>query len=170
MKKFASIVLAVVLLLCFGIGSSMAKNDTSGSSGKIENALENGSGHKYGISKHIRRPLFHKFINCVKSAELSDETTAAIKALLETYKTNQETQNGEMKTALIAYWEILMASPLDEDALASAEEIIANLKSKDLELKFDLTVSIRRLLTDDELAQVADCLGLDTETSETVIE
>ena len=102
-----------------------------------------------------------------KRLDVSEETEATIKVLLEDYRVAQEAQNESMKVVLIDYWDLLTSPVLDEEALAEAEETIANLKSDDLELKSDLAYAIRILLTDEELETLSECFDIDKEEEET---
>lgn len=167
MKKMTITVLTFVMMLTFSMGTSMAKFGNSGNGGanaNIENALNNGSnGNKFGLTRHIRRPLFHKFMHCVRKLEVSDETAEIIKGLLEDHRTAQKTQNESMKDALIDYWTLLMSPVLDETALAEVEEEIVNLKSDDLELRFNLAFAIRNLLSEEELEALSECFDINQE-------
>ncbi len=164
MKKIGLTMFVFVMVMTFGMGNSMARwgnFNKSGDNASVENSemADDGQQKRHYSNRHHRRPMIHKLLRCIKGIGVSDETTEEIKTLLESYKTAQETQKENKKVAFSIYWDVLTATVLDEAALTEAEEAIIALKYDDSELKFDLALAIRNLLTDEELETLSECFN-----------
>lgn len=166
MKKFTIITLAIIIALSLGMGTSMGKMGRFAKNlrqfSQDANFYADGTTciNQMHFQANMRHALMKRLVRCLYQLNLSDETRLEITTLMDEFRTSQATQNSAMRDAMATYWEILTAPVLDDAALTQAEDDIMALKTEDMELKFNLARAIRGLLSEDEAAELADCLDL----------
>ena len=152
MKRNTMLAITVVLaalLLTIGTGLSIAKNGLG----------MNGSGMMH------RAPL----LKCINKLNISAGTQDAINTLVQNNRTSnkqfQESNQATMKTLFTNYAKALTASPLDQNALTTAQNaIIAQMQANvaaGIQSHFDRNSSIVTLLAPEELTALYTCLESD---------
>jgi hypothetical protein len=131
------------LLLTIGTGFSIAK----------------GGFGMHGPGMMNRAPL----LRCINKLNLSAETKNAINTLVQANKESLQTEFKTTKTLMDSYNKVLTTSPLDENALVSAQQALLSQRQTGMQSHFDLDKSIVKLLNKDELAALATCLSSDTQ-------
>jgi len=144
-----------VLLLTAGAGAALSLGNSS--SGTANTGPGPGPGGP-GPGGH-GMPPGPPLMRCVDQLNLSTDTKSAIDALVQADREAMQTAFETHKTLMDAYLAALTASPLDESALASAQQALAAQQQTDTESRFALDRSIVELLTADELAALAECMA-----------
>ncbi|MBU0996081.1 MAG: hypothetical protein KJ737_26595 [Proteobacteria bacterium] len=167
MKKIVIASLVSMMILTLGMGTSMGKMNKFAKGLKNfaqeQNFYADGQTciNKIHWRANIHHALLKRLYRCLNNLDLSDDVRAVLATVLKDYRDAQETRNDAMKTAVKTYWDVLTAPELDEAALEAAENAIAGLKDQDLNLKFELVLAIRNLLSEDQIAELSDCFDFD---------
>jgi len=100
-------------------------------------------------------PLMH----CINQLGLSSDTQSSIDALVQAREEAKRSDFETMKTQMDAYIAALTASPIDADALASAQDALATSMQADMKSNFALDTSIVALLSAEELTALSTCMA-----------
>jgi Spy/CpxP family protein refolding chaperone len=98
-------------------------------------------------------------LRCIGELDISSDTKSSIDALV---KANEETKQQDAeahKTLMDAYVAALTASPIDEDALATAQDGLVTSMQADMKSNFALDASIVTLLTAEQLTELSTCMA-----------
>ena len=153
MNKKRSITAAAVIaamLLIIGTGPSQARDAT----GMMPPGMQKGD--RPGMPPPHGSPL----LRCINQMDtIASETKSAIDALVQARQEAKRSDFSTMKTLMDAYVAALTASPIVENALASAQKALAAHMQADMQSNFALDKSIVGLLTADELMALATCMA-----------
>jgi Spy/CpxP family protein refolding chaperone len=152
MKKCSIAQLAAVvavLLLTAGVGAALSLGSSTDTPAPGPGPGGPGPGMPPGP------PL----MRCVDQLNLSTDTKSAIDALVQADRESMQAAFESHKTLMDAYLAALTTSPLNESALASAQQALAAQQQTDTESLFALDRSIVELLTADEVAALAECMA-----------
>ena len=95
---------------------------------------------------------------CLKTLELTEETDAAIKALMDAHKETAEADREARDAAREAYRDALTAELFDQAAFDAAKAELISLHNTHAEARFALDQSIVELLSSEEVAALAECM------------
>jgi Spy/CpxP family protein refolding chaperone len=99
-------------------------------------------------------------LRCISQMDnMTSETKSAIDALVQAREEAKRSDFAAMKVLMDAYFAALTVSPVDESALASAQQALVTHMQADMQSNFTLDTSIVGLLTADELTALAACMA-----------
>ncbi len=140
------------MLLTIGFGTSHAKDATGMTAPEMQKSGKPG----------MLPPPPHgsPLLGCISQLDnMTSETKSSIDALVQARKAAKRSDFSTMKTLMDAYFAALTASPIDENALASAKEALVAHMQADMQSNFAIEKSIVGLLTAEELAALSTCMA-----------
>lgn len=97
-------------------------------------------------------------MRCISRLDISADTQSAIDELVQARQEEKKSAFEARKAQMDAYIAALTASPIDDEALAAAQDALIAGRQADMQSDFALDEAIVALLTDEELAELAACM------------
>ncbi len=154
-KCVTAMAMFAAVLLVFGEGTSQSSSGSGTLFPRLAQLLQGaGSGTRPPMPPP---PHGSPILRCIGRIDsISSDVQSSIDALVQA---REEAKDRDARKALRdAYSAALTASPLDEDALASAQEALITDMQADMQANFDLEKSIVALLSADQLTELSACI------------
>ena len=162
-KRFSTavaVIAAVVLIV--GTGTSQGKILSGQMFPKLAQLLQSSGGSSTSTTANdlgMPPPPPHgsPLMRCIDQLDLSSDTQSSIDALVQAHEDAKRSGFSTMKTLMDTYIAALTASPIDADALASAQDALITNMQADMKSNFALDTSIVALLTAEQLTALSTC-------------